>query len=116
MSNTRTIPQEPRIIAMGSKALMEGFALLGFETHADATLENVDLLLAELLQDGSKALIYLEQELAQGESANLDQVRKEGGRIVITEVPAIHSPEEYHPPVEELVVRVLGPSALEERP
>jgi len=34
----------------------------------------------------------------------------------VTEVPPLHAPEAYHPQVEELVLRVLGPSALEGQP
>ena len=31
------------------------------------------------------------------------------------EIPPLDAPESYRPPVEALVTRVLGPSALEER-
>lgn len=104
-----------RVIAMGSTALTQGFSLLGFETHADATPADLDRLLGELLRGKEKALLFLENDLAHAKVANLDRVRKEGGRIVVTEVPPLNAPEDYRPPVEELVARVLGPSALEER-
>ena len=37
-----------KIIAMGSAALMDGFALLGIKTYADETAEVVDAVLGEL--------------------------------------------------------------------
>ncbi|MCP4041548.1 MAG: hypothetical protein GY731_06250 [Gammaproteobacteria bacterium] len=104
-----------RMIAMGSRDLMDGFSLLGFDTYGDATPEQVEELLSSLLRGKEKALVFLEHELAHCNSPSLEHARREGGRIVLTEVPPLHSPDEYHPPVEELITRLLGPSALEER-
>jgi vacuolar-type H+-ATPase subunit F/Vma7 len=104
-----------RLIAMGSTALVEGFALLGFETRADATTEDVDGVLAELLRGNEKALLFLENSLVSSTSRYLERVRREGGRIVVTEIPRLDAPGDYRPPVEALVTRVLGASALEER-
>ncbi len=100
---------------MGSKVLIEGFALLGLETYADAAPEDVEEVLASLLRDKEKALVFLEHELGRCDSASLEWVRREGGRVVITEVPPLHAPGDYHPPVEDMIMRVLGPSALEDR-
>ena len=101
------------LIAMGSEALTEGFGLLGFETHADATLEDVEIVLAELIRSRATALVILEHELARSGVASLERVRREGGRIVVTEVPPLHAPADYRPPVEDLVRRILGAQALE---
>ncbi len=104
-----------RIIAMGSQALIEGFGLLGFETHTNAKPEDVERILTELLRTKEKALVFLEHGLARCGTACLERVRREGGQIVVTEVPPLHAPKDYRPPVEDLVTRVLGPSALEDR-
>jgi len=40
-----------KLIFMGSNALADGFALLGFETFPDATTDNVESVLSELLQN-----------------------------------------------------------------
>ncbi len=101
---------------MGGQALTEGFALLGFETHADATPEDVERMLSALLRNKEKALVFLEHSLSHGAGPQLARVRKEGGHIVVSEVPPLQAPKDYRPPVEELVRRVLGPSALEEKP
>ena len=100
---------------MGGDALTEGFALLGFESFTNPTADTVERVIGELLRKGEKALVYLEDGIAPVNSKALAQVRREGGRIVITEVPAVSAPGTYRARVEELVERVLGPSALEDR-
>lgn len=104
-----------RMIALGGAALIEGFGLIGVETRPDATPEQLETLLAELVRNQEKALLFLEDALARGSGPWLRRVREEGGRIVIAEVPPLHAPQDYHPPVEELVHSILGPQALEER-
>lgn len=96
---------------MGGNALAEGFALLGFETFPDATLDMVEDILAELLKKQSQALVFLETNLTVGPV--FSQVRSESAGIIITEIPALNAPDSYRPSVEELVERVLGPSVLD---
>jgi len=102
-----------RLIAMGGAALAEGFALLGFETRVEATRDDVESVLAELIRTKEHALVVLEHGLARTETPNLERVRREGGRIVVTEIPPLHAPADYRPPVEDLVRRVLGSRVLE---
>jgi vacuolar-type H+-ATPase subunit F/Vma7/vacuolar-type H+-ATPase subunit H len=97
-----------KLIFMGSNALAEGFALLGFETFPAATLDMVENVLAELLKKQTNALIFLEDNLVGG-TAFL-QVRSKSAGIIITEIPALNVPDNYCPSVEELVDRILGPS------
>ena len=111
----RGMPEATRMFALGSAALTEGFSLIGFETLPDATPEALEELLAELVRTRQKAMIVLEGELARSPGRWLKRVRNEGGRIVIAEIPQLHTPGVYRPPVEDLVESILGPSALEER-
>jgi vacuolar-type H+-ATPase subunit F/Vma7 len=104
-----------RMIAMGSAALTEGFALVGFETWPDATEDELAEVLGGLLKRREKALVFLEPCLARCKCAELNRVQAEGGRIVVTEVPPLHAPGTYHPAVEEMVVSVLGPAALDDK-
>ncbi|MFK5987017.1 MAG: hypothetical protein QM479_16535 [Pseudomonadota bacterium] len=104
---------ETRMLAMGARPLMEGFALLGFETWHDASIADVEKLLLELEQSGASALLLLETYLSQSPSAKLSKVRTRGGKIIVTEVPAINGSDEYHPYVEDLVLQVLGNHVLE---
>jgi len=102
-----------RFIAMGSNALMDGFALLGFEVFPNVTIETVEKMLAQLLKNKEKALIFLENNLSQHSGKYLLQARNEAAGIIITEIPPLHAPDTYHPLVEELVTRILGTTALD---
>jgi vacuolar-type H+-ATPase subunit F/Vma7 len=99
------------MIAMGERPLMEGFALLGFETWPDADTEDLKQVLSELVQSGQKALVLLETYLSRSSCPLLADIRNHGGNIIVTEVPAINAAKEYHPFVEDLVVKVLGKQA-----
>ncbi len=107
---------ETRLIILASAPLTEGFGLIGFETFADATVETLDGLLAELIKSRQKALILVEDYLSRSHSTLLNHVRTEGGRILVVEIPRLDAPDQYHPQVEEMVLSILGPTALEERP
>lgn len=102
-----------RLIALGSAALMEGFALIGFETFADPAPELVEKILQDLLRGQQAALVVIEQSLALHPGRHLLRAQSEGGRIVITEIPEIHLSGEYHSRVENLVQSILGADALE---
>ncbi len=108
--------EETRLIALGRTALVEGFALIGFETYADATPEALESVLMDLVRKQEKALIVLEQSLARNGATMLARVRGESGRIVLVEIPPLNAPEDHHSAVDELVRRVLGTSDLEEWP
>lgn len=101
-----------RLIALGSAALTEGFSLIGFETWPDASEEDLDELLNEILDHNQKALIFLEPYLARCDCNSLRKVQTEGGNILVTEIPSLNSPGNYRPQVEDLVASVLGASAL----
>jgi len=104
-----------RVVALGGAALMQGFALLGAETYEDATEGDVERVLADLVRGQDQALVFVENSLVRRSGHYLDRVRREGGRIIVSEIPPLDAPKNYRPPVEALVTRVLGPSALEER-
>ncbi|MDJ0777948.1 MAG: V-type ATP synthase subunit F [Gammaproteobacteria bacterium] len=102
-----------RILAFGSSELMDGFALLGIETHADAASDTIERILGELVRKRERALVYLQQDLMQAEIPLVAQLRAQGGNILICEIPSLHDVDDYRPQVETLIGRVLGSSALE---
>jgi vacuolar-type H+-ATPase subunit F/Vma7 len=104
-----------RMIALGSAALMEGFALIGFETYVDPASETVEKLMQELLHKQHAALVVIEQSLTKNPGRQLLRAQNEGGRIVITEIPEIHLSANYHSRVENLVQSLLGPTSMETR-
>jgi len=104
---------QTRLIMMGSAALTAGFSLIGFETWPDASHEQLEELLIQLQQQGETALIFLEPELANCDCSILQDIQKQGGHIVVTEIPPLDTPGDYRPQVEDLVISVLGKSALD---
>ena len=76
--------------------LTDGFRLIGFETLTEPDSGKMDELLSQLLQERERALLIIEQSMNQLGSKLLDQIRSEGGRIVLSEVPSLHDPEEFH--------------------
>ena len=104
-----------RIIAIGEAELMDGFALLGIETHADASNEAIEALLTDLSRSRDRALVYIQQDLISEEIAILQRLRLEGGSILVCEIPSLRGAREYQPEVEKLIGRVLG-SSMREQP
>ncbi|NJO15516.1 MAG: hypothetical protein HC877_07150 [Thioploca sp.] len=105
-----------KLIFMGSQTLAEGFALLGFETVSNATVETVENILGQLLKDKASALIFLEDNLTAKPGPMFLQARTQAAGMIITEIPSLNRPENYRPPVEDLVAKVLGPSVLDPSP
>ena len=101
-----------KLIFMGSKPLAEGFALLGFNIFPDANSNLVEETLSNLLKHKENALVFIENDLVEKPGSAFLQARRESGRIIIAEIPHLHEPDSYHPLVEDLVARVLGPSVL----
>lgn len=102
-----------RMIALGSTALMEGFALIGFETYADPSPDTIEKLMHELMRNQQAALVVIEQSLTRNTGRHMTRAQSEGGRIIITEIPDIRLSEGYHSRVEDLVQSILGSTALE---
>lgn len=101
-----------RLVVLGSAGLTEGFSLIGAEVYPDADQAKVEEVLAQLVKDGSEALVLLESVLAHAGGAWLNRLRNEGGRIVVTELPPLSAPHDYAPAVDDVVRAVLGPEAL----
>jgi vacuolar-type H+-ATPase subunit F/Vma7 len=101
------------IIAIGNRELMDGFALLGIRTYADANAVEINDLLTELARKRERALVYIQQDLISEETPIIQQLRLQGGSILVCEIPHLRGAAEYHPQVEKLIRRVLGSSMLE---
>ncbi len=104
-----------KILAFGSAALMDGFALLGIETHADPRAQEIESRLSALVQARERALIFMQQDLMSREVPSIARLRLQGGSILVCEIPDLQAAGDYHPQVDELIKRVLGASVLEKR-
>jgi len=102
-----------RMIALGSPSLAEGFALIGFETVADPDQATLGQLLDELLKSRDSAFLVIEHQLAEQARPLLEQAHCRLPEVIIAEVPPLHAPEDYEPPIEAMVRKLLGASALE---
>jgi vacuolar-type H+-ATPase subunit F/Vma7 len=112
MDQAQTPAAGARLVVLGSAGLTEGFSLIGAEVYPDADPAKVEAVLAQLVKEGSQALVLLETGLAHSGGPWLNRLRNEGGRIVVTELPPLAAPFDYAPAVDEVVLAVLGPEAL----
>ena len=92
---------------------MDGFALLGIETHVNLGNEELEALLLSIVSSQERTLIYLQQNLLDHDIPILNQIRREGGSILISEVPSLHEPENRLASIDLLISRTIGASALE---
>ncbi len=102
--NTKDVKtMRTRVIALGSAALMDGFATIGIETIRDASPGSLDNLLARLSADDQRAVVFIESDLARSASPWLQRLRARGGRVIIVEIPALNAPDDYQPVIETMV-------------
>ncbi len=96
------------MLFMGDSALSDGFRLIGFETLADPTPKAVDILVRELVNKRCNAFLVIDQALADADIPILEQVRAEGGHIVIATVPPLNDPGRFHTRIDERLQMMLG--------
>lgn len=101
MDNTRQI-------FLGDASLATGFRLAGFEVYPDAGEAELDDLLEALQTSRSHAFVVIDQDLAESASKRLAEVRREGGRILLTQVPPLNQPDKMHSSVDEHIQQLLG--------
>lgn len=111
--NAPAAPESTRFIVMASAPIAVGFGLLGIETHADATPEQLEQVLEELVVRRQSALVFVEGELARGDGRWSRLVRDQSCTIVLVELPPLHAGADYHFAIEDRIAEVLGPSSLE---
>ncbi len=97
-----------RNIFVGGPALTDGFRLIGFETLTDPDTQQLDRLLAELQRERQRALLIIEQSIIGMGSKLLEQIRSEGGRIVLTEVPSLHDPDTFQCELDAQLKKLTG--------
>ena len=111
----KTNPQRSdhtRLIFMGGAPLTDGFRLIGFETWAAPTTEQVEKIVRELINQRENAFLIIDQELAESGIPMLDRVRQEGGHIVVATVPPLQRPESFRLSIDDRLRAMLGASNL----
>lgn len=97
-----------RQLFLGDVALASGFRLAGFEVYPGADAAKLDALLQELQAARTPAFVVIDQQLAESGSRCLEEVRREGGRILLTQVPPLTRPEQMHSWIDDRIQQLLG--------
>ena len=105
-------PTKPtRMIFMGNSSLADGFRLIGFETWADVEVEQMNEVLEDIHSTDQKAFVVLERYLSESSSAILENIRSEGGKVVITQIPPLHDATCFHCKIDRQIQAIMGQSA-----
>lgn len=102
-----------KIIAFGDAALMDGFALLGIQIQEDQSAAAIEATLQQLSRGRERALVFVQQDRMTAAIPMIAQLRRQGGSILICELPSLQAADQYRPAVEKLIARVLGPALTE---
>lgn len=101
-------PNKVRQIFIGGHALTDGFRLIGFETLTDPDLRQLDQLLDELQRQRQRTLLIIEQSVNRIGSKLLNQIRREGGNIVLSEVPSLQDPDDFQNELDAQLKKLTG--------
>lgn len=97
-----------RQLFFGDANLATGFRLAGFEVVPDAGIAELEQSLTQLRAARSSAFVVIDQDLAESDSRVLDEIRREGGRILLTQVPPLTHPENMKSSVDDHIQQLLG--------
>ncbi|MES9958051.1 MAG: V-type ATP synthase subunit F [Sedimenticola sp.] len=114
MQNTGETSPATRMLFLGDATLTDGFQLIGFETIPDPSVAELDRILRELIEHKHNAFIILDHRLSESNSRLLARVRAEGGRIVVTEVPQLNKPEQFHCKIDNQVRMLMGDTNMKD--
>jgi hypothetical protein len=104
-----------RMIFIGTQALSDGFLLIGFETLTEPDAGQLDHLIGELLEARENAYLVIEHQINELDSRMLELIRREGGRIVLSEVPSLRDPTCFHCDLDRQLERLMGGARAPER-
>lgn len=100
--------EKTRQLFLGDASLATGFRLAGFEVYPDADAGELDQLLDRLQAERTPAFVVIDRDLAESGSRRLAEVRREGGRILLTQVPPLTQPEQMHSSIDDRIHQLLG--------
>ena len=100
--------EKTRQLFFGDANLATGFRLAGFEVFADAGITQLEQTLSQLRAARTSAFVVIDQRLAESDSDLLEEVRREGGRILLTQVPPLTHPEQMKSSVDDHIQQLLG--------
>jgi vacuolar-type H+-ATPase subunit F/Vma7 len=101
-----------RMLFLGEQSLADGFRLIGFETRADPSPQEVELLLRELGRRRERAFVVVDDRVMGADCPQLQRVRREGGRIVVIAVPRLNAPAVLSSEVADRLTALFGAAAV----
>jgi vacuolar-type H+-ATPase subunit F/Vma7 len=101
-----------RMLFLGDESLADGFRLIGFETYPDPAHEDVDRIFRELKRGRENAFVIVDDRIMQAGIPALNEVRDEGGRIVVAAVPALKAPPKLASDVADRLQAMFGSSNI----
>lgn len=108
--------QTTRMLFLGEESLADGYRLLGFETYADPSADEVDRIIRNLRRNREKAFILVDDQIMGKDIPNLRLIRREGGRIVVIGVPRLASPVTLASDVADRLAALFGAANLQPDP
>ena len=109
---TETQPDRTtRMLFLGDDSLADGFRLIGFETFPNPQPAEAEKLFRELIRNGDRAFAIVDDHLMQADIPSLQQVRSEGGRIVVASVPRLKEAPHLASDVAERLNAMFGNAA-----
>jgi vacuolar-type H+-ATPase subunit F/Vma7 len=100
--------ENTRQLFLGDASLATGFRLAGFEVFPDADISELERLLEQMQAARTPAFVVIDQGLAESDSRLLQEIRREGGRILLTQVPPLTHPEQMRSSVDDHIQQLLG--------
>jgi len=84
-----------RMIFIGESSLADGFGLVGFETLTGLAPQAIEKLLRRLIDERHNAFVVMDAATAGQDIPSIREIRAEGGRIVLSVVPALNRPDGF---------------------
>jgi vacuolar-type H+-ATPase subunit F/Vma7 len=81
-----------RMLFLGDDSLADGFRLIGFETFPNPRPEEAEKIFRDLIRNGERAFVIVDDHLMRADVPALAQLRAEGGRIIVSSVPRLKEP------------------------
>ncbi len=108
MDNQDDPVQSTRMLFFGDDLLADGLRLIGFETYPSPDPQAVDRIFRDLRRGHERAFVLVDDAVMGQNIPNLQQVRREGGHIVVIAVPALNAPPQLNSEVARRLAALFG--------